>query len=59
MPDGAHAASQFTAEFTDAFFTIPFGDICLFIVRLDADIDILSAKVLLDGFCYQVAVFSG
>ncbi len=52
MADGSHAATEFTAEFTDTFFTIPFGYVCLFIVRLDADIDILPAKVLLDGFCY-------
>jgi len=59
VADGAHTASEFTAEFTDGFFSVPFGYICLFIVRLDADIDILTAEVLLDGFCYCVAELGG
>ena len=59
MADSAHTASQFTAEFTDAFFAVPFGDVCLLIVRFDPDVDVLPSKVLLDGFGYVVAVLGG
>jgi len=59
VADGAHAAAKFPAEFTNAFLAIPFGDVCLFGIRFDADVDILPSKVLLDGFCNLVAELGG
>lgn len=57
VADGAHRAAEVTAEFADALFAVPFGDVSLFGIGLDADVDVLTAEVFLYGFCYMVTIF--
>ncbi len=59
MADGPHTAAEVSAELADGFFAVPLGDVGLFFVGFDADVDVLAAKVFLDGFGYVVAVFLG
>lgn len=57
VADGAHRAPEVTAEFPDALFSVPFGNVGLFGVGLDADVDVLPSKVFLYGLCYVVTMF--
>jgi hypothetical protein len=57
VADGSHGAAEVTAEFADTLFAVPFGDVCLLGIGLDADVDVLPAKVFLHGFCYMVTIF--
>ena len=59
VADGAHAAAEVTAEFSDCFFAVPFCYICLLFVGFDADVDVLTSKIFLYGFCYRVSELGG